>query len=123
MLTTPIDAGSLLNFLNNSQAVQMSDFIKSHPVTGAKEQQALQLMQDFYGPNGMQGGIVGPPGIPAARLLALQAAFKFAEDDSAKKVLSDLGVGTTYVDPTQGDAYAKSLIDQKDAYAQFAAIK
>jgi hypothetical protein len=123
MLTAPVDPASSLAFLTNSSAVQMSDFVKAHPVTGTKETLALQLMLDFYGPSGMQGGIVGPPGIPTARLAALQAAFKYAEDDSAKKVLLDLGVGTNYVDPTQGDAYAKSLIDQKDAYAQFAAVK
>ena len=55
MLTAPVDPASSLAFLTNSSAVQMSDFVKAHPVTGAKESQALQLMLDFYGPSGHAG--------------------------------------------------------------------
>ena len=81
----------------------MTDYTTAHPVTTPDAQEALKLMLNFDGPQGMQGGVVGPPDIPAARLLALQAAFKVGQEPAAvKAALIDIGVSSDLRGPDDG---------------------
>jgi tripartite-type tricarboxylate transporter receptor subunit TctC len=108
LITNPIPSNSSVAFMNS--APTLAKFIAEHPATSPQAKTADQLLLALF-QDGIQGGVVGPPGIPAARLLALKAAFKYAtQQPSVQKAFTNLGVPTQYVDPATAQPYAKKML-------------
>jgi tripartite-type tricarboxylate transporter receptor subunit TctC len=109
LVNKPLPANSSLNFLNKVPDFQ--SFFASQPVTSADAKARIALLEGFFGQDGMHGGIAGPPGIPTARLKALQSAFGWAaQQPDVDKAWENLGIPTAYVNPDKAAGWVTEYL-------------
>jgi hypothetical protein len=118
LLGYPAPANSTINFLNTA-APTFKQFFTQHPPATAQGKKMVQFLEEFY-QDGIEGGVTGPPGIPRGRLLALQAAFKYAAaTPQAQKTFLDLGVPAGYVNPDTVVPWLNDMYNYRSQVAQW----
>lgn len=119
VISLPVSKDSVFYpYFKNTPDLQ--SFFQQHPSTVPGAAQAMPALVAQLGSTAITQWVAGPPGIPQGRLLALQAAFKYALNDPSviKNEVSN-SVGFGWRSPSLALPYIKSSLEAKNVLYRF----
>jgi tripartite-type tricarboxylate transporter receptor subunit TctC len=118
LLSSPMPSASPSAFLN-SQVPTIAGLAKQFPPTTSMGKKALQIANETFNTDTPYYATFGPPGIPAARVLALTDAFAAVSTTAAvQKAALAAGVYPGFVDASTLANFFKTELAQKSAVQQ-----